>query len=101
MPSREPDRGLPRERTGLAWERSALVYATLAGAILGVAAHRNAGGLVPLGIAALAVAGAVWRHGRRAYGWDDVAPQPRALALMTGATALAAVAAVVVVLVRL
>ena len=59
MPSREPERGVPRERTGLAWERSALVYATLAAAILGVAAHRDAGGLVPLGIAALAAVAAV------------------------------------------
>jgi hypothetical protein len=100
MPSREPEGGLPRERTGLAWERSALVYATLAAAILAVAAHRDAPGLVVLGVAALAAAGAVWRHGRRAYGWEDVAPQPRALALMTTATALAAIAAGAIVLVR-
>jgi hypothetical protein len=101
MPSREPPGGLPRARTDLAWERSGLVYAGLAGVILGVAAHREAPALIPLGVVLLAVAGAVWRHGRHAYDWEQVAAQPRALALLTTATALTGVAAVVIVLVQL
>jgi hypothetical protein len=101
MPSREPARGLARARTGLAWERSALVHATLAGVVLGVAAHRDAPAVVPFGIALLAVAAAVWRRGRRAYAWEDVAAQPRALALLTASTAVAALTAAALVLARL
>jgi hypothetical protein len=47
------------------------------------------------------VAAAVWRQGRRAYESTEVQPQQQAIAFVAGATALAALAAVVVVLVRL
>jgi uncharacterized membrane protein YidH (DUF202 family) len=102
MPSR-PDRarGLARERTALAWERSALGFAALAGIVLGIAARRDAPGLLVLAVALLALAAAVWRHGRRAYERTAVVAQSRAIALVTLATVLAAVAAVAAVLVRL
>jgi uncharacterized membrane protein YidH (DUF202 family) len=101
MPSPEPERGLARERTGLAWERSAGSFAALAGVLLGVAAHRAAPGLLVLSAALVVVAAGVWRHGRRSYERADVAPQTRALALMSAAAALTAVAAAIIVIVRL
>jgi uncharacterized membrane protein YidH (DUF202 family) len=101
MPSPEPERGLARERTGLAWERTAGAFAALAGVLLGVSAHRNAPGLLVLSFALVVAAAAVWRHGRRSYEDPHVVPQPRALALMSGAVALSAVAAAIVVVVRL
>jgi len=100
MPS--PERpGVARERTGLAWQRSALGFVGLAGVVLSVAAHREAPGLLVVSVALAAVALAVWRHGQRAYGNAGVQAQPRALALITVATALAALVAAVVVTVRL
>ena len=100
MPS--PERpGLARERTGLAWQRSALGFVTLAGVVLSVAAHREAPGLIVLSAALAAVAGAVWREGRRAYEHTEVQAHARALALLATATALAALAAALVVIVRL
>jgi putative membrane protein len=99
MPSPDRIRGLPRERTGLAWERSALGFAALAGIALGIAARREAPGLVVLSAVLLAVAGATWRHGRRSYERPAVAAQPRALGLLALATAVAALAAAVAVLV--
>ena len=90
-----------RERTSLAWQRSALAFAGLAAVVLGVAAHRNAPGLLAPSAALVAVAAAVWRQGRRAYERPEVRAQPRALALLAIATALAALVAMIVVLVRL
>jgi hypothetical protein len=43
----------------------------------------------------------VWRHGRRSYERSDVTSQSRALALLSVAAALTAVAAAIVVIVRL
>jgi uncharacterized membrane protein YidH (DUF202 family) len=100
MPSTERP-GLARERTGLAWQRSALGFVALAGIVLSVAAHREAPGLIVVSAALAAVAVAVWRHGRQAYGQAGVQPQPRALGLIAVATALAALAAAIVVLVHL
>jgi uncharacterized membrane protein YidH (DUF202 family) len=98
MPSRdEQERGLARERTGLAWERSALAYAVLAAVVLGAAAHRNAPGLIVLSLALFVCALAVWRHGIRAYERPGAPPQARTLALMSSATALTAVTAAIVV----
>jgi hypothetical protein len=99
---RSPDRarGLPRERTGLAWERSALGFAGLGGIVLGIAARRNAPGVLIFSVALLGVAGAVWRHGRRAYERPAVASQARALRLVALATTLAGVVAAIAVLVR-
>jgi uncharacterized membrane protein YidH (DUF202 family) len=101
MPPPEPSPGVARERTGLAWERSALAYATLGAVVLGVAAHRHAPGLLPVSAALAIVAFGVWLHGRRAYERTAVAPQPRTLGLMSVATGLAAVAAVIAVIARL
>jgi hypothetical protein len=78
MPSRERPPGAAAERTRLARQRSAFSYAALAGVVLGVAAHRNAPGLLALSVALLAFAAEVWRRGR-------------APALVTVATVLAAV----------
>jgi hypothetical protein len=101
MPSPDDPRGAQRERTGLAWERSAAAVAAQGAVFLAVAAHRGAPGMLVFGAAMVAVAGAVWRHGRNAYERTSVEPQSRALALMTLATALAALAAAAGVVVRL
>jgi putative membrane protein len=100
MPSPERS-GLARERTGLAWQRSALGFVALAGVLLSVAAHREAPGLLVLSAALVAVAVAVWRHGRHAYARAEVRAQQQALRFLAVATALAALVAAVVVLVRL
>ena len=100
MPS--PERpGAARERTGLAWQRSAFGFVALAGVMLSVAAHREAPGLLVVSAALVAVAAAVWRHGLRAYAHADVHAQHRALAFLALATALAALMAAVVVAIRL
>jgi uncharacterized membrane protein YidH (DUF202 family) len=103
MPSRDlgGERAAQRERTGLAWQRSAASFLALAGVVLGIAAHRDAPGLLALSVALIAVAGAVWRQGRGAYRRADVTAQPRVLALLSAVTALSALLAAVVVLVRL
>lgn len=92
---------MARERTGLAWQRSAFGFVTLAGVVLSVAAHREAPGLVVVSAALAGVAAAVWRQGRRAYERSAVEAQSRAIALMAGATALAALACAIVVAVHL
>jgi uncharacterized membrane protein YidH (DUF202 family) len=97
-----PERpGAPRERTSLAWQRSALGFVTLAGVVLSVAAHREAPGLLAMSAALAIVAAVVWREGRRAYDRPEVQAQQPALAFVAAATALSALAAVVVVLLRL
>jgi uncharacterized membrane protein YidH (DUF202 family) len=100
MPSTEPP-GVARERTGLAWQRSAFGFVTLAGVVLSVAAHREAPGLLAVSAALAIVAAAVWRQGRRAYERPDVQPQRQAIAFVALATAVAALVAAVLVLVRL
>jgi putative membrane protein len=100
MPSTERP-GAPRERTGLAWQRSALGFVALAGVVLSVAAHREAPGLVAVSAALAIVAVAVWRQGRRGYESTEVQPQHQAIAFVACATALAGLVAVVVVLVHL
>jgi hypothetical protein len=69
--------------------------------VLSVAAHREAPGLLAVSAALAIVAAAVWRQGRRAYERPDVQAQWQAIAFVAIATALAALAAVVVVLVHL
>jgi uncharacterized membrane protein YidH (DUF202 family) len=104
MPSpdgHERERGLARERSGLAWERTGLAFAGLGGVVLGVAAHHDAPSLLAVSAALLGVATAVWRHGRIAYERASVGPQPRVLGLLTLATALAALSAAVVVILKL
>jgi uncharacterized membrane protein YidH (DUF202 family) len=101
MPSPEGDeRGLARERTGLAWERSALAFGALGAVVLGVAAHRDLPILVGLSAALGAVGAVVWRHGRQSYDRPFAGPQTRALLLMSLVAALTAVAAAAVMLAR-
>jgi hypothetical protein len=98
---RSPDPGAPRERTDLAWQRAAFGYVALGAVVLGIAAHRDAPWLLAVSAALIAVAGAVWRRGRIAYRSAEVAAQPRVLAMLSVATALTALVAAGVVLVRL
>jgi uncharacterized membrane protein YidH (DUF202 family) len=100
---RSPDEpyGAARERTGLAWQRSASSLLALGGVVLSVSAHRDAPALLAVSAALLAVAGAAWRHGHRAYARAEVSAHPRALGLLTAATTLSALVAAVVVSVRL
>jgi uncharacterized membrane protein YidH (DUF202 family) len=98
MPSPEANRGLARERTGLAWERTALGFGGLSAIVLGAAAHHGRPGLLALSAALVAVGLAAWGQGRRSYQDAAVAPQARALALMTLATTLTAVAAAVIII---
>jgi uncharacterized membrane protein YidH (DUF202 family) len=98
MPSPEDERGLARERTGLAWERTALGFGALSAVVLGVAAHHGRPGLIALSVGLVAVAFATWRHGHGSYQDTAVAPQARALSLVATAIALTAVAAAVIVI---
>jgi uncharacterized membrane protein YidH (DUF202 family) len=100
MPSADPP-GVPRERTSLAWQRSAFGFVTLAGIVLSVAAHREAPSLIAVSAALAMAAVAVWRQGRRAYERPEVEAQPRAVGLVAVATALAALAAAVIVVLHL
>ena len=101
MPSPEDDeRGLARERTGLAWERSAAAFGALGAVVLGVAAHRDLPVLLALSAALAGAGAAVWHHGRRSYARPVVGPQTRAFALMSLVAALTAVAAALVVFVH-
>jgi hypothetical protein len=69
--------------------------------VLGIAARHDAPALLGAGLALIAVAGAVWRQGRGAYQRADVSAQPRVLALLSTVTAVTALVAAAVVLVRL
>jgi uncharacterized membrane protein YidH (DUF202 family) len=101
MPSHDDEeRGLARERTGLAWERSALAFGALGAVVLGVAAHQDLPILLALSAALAGVGAVIWRHGRQTYDRPFAGPQTRALALMSLVAALTAVAAAVVMLVR-
>jgi uncharacterized membrane protein YidH (DUF202 family) len=98
------DTGLARERTALAWTRSALNMAASGTLIAraGFTAH-----LAALGLAtAIAMAVMVlftWRHGQAIYRQSgvigaDVQREKRTLGLLTAATVLTAVVAIVVTL---
>ena len=80
MPSTDDRPGLARERTGLAWQRSALGFVALAGVMLSVAAHREAPGLLVVGAALVAVAVAVWRRAPRLRGRRRAGPAARSRA---------------------
>ena len=101
-PSQTFDPGLARDRTALAWTRSALSLVA-SGTLIARAAF--VAGLSPLAIASAAVMAVLalltWRHGRAIY--DDRAltgPHPHhqtgALGFLTAATVGTAVVAVVV-----
>jgi uncharacterized membrane protein YidH (DUF202 family) len=96
------DPGLARERTALAWTRSALNLAA-SGALLARAAfiaHLAALG-VAIAFAMATMALLTWRHGRAIYQSRGPAAtfphhQPGALGLLTVATLLTSAAAIVV-----
>jgi uncharacterized membrane protein YidH (DUF202 family) len=94
-PGEGPGGSLFRERTALAWQRSALSFAAIAGVTLGAAAHHRRAWLLAPAVALLGVALAVWRHARVA----GPLPQSRPLRLVTAATTAAAGLAAVVVIV--
>ena len=96
------DPGLARDRTALAWTRSALNLAASGTLIAraGFAAHLDALGVATaIGMATIALL--TWRHGQtiyRARGLADTFPQrqPGALGALTAATLLTAAIAIVV-----
>ena len=77
-----PDPGLARERTSLAWTRTAISFAAVGGVVL----KRD---VIP-GLILLAVAPAIWLLGRLAYRRQD------RLILLTGTVVAVAVVALVV-----
>jgi uncharacterized membrane protein YidH (DUF202 family) len=80
----DPDPGLARARTRLAWLRTAIAFAAIGGVIL----KRD----VPAGLIVLGLAGMVWVTGRLA-GTPGVVPRPRRLLLIALAVAAVAVLA--------
>jgi uncharacterized membrane protein YidH (DUF202 family) len=103
MPSRDlgGEPAAQRERTDLAWQRSAFSFLALAAVVLGIAARHDAPALLAASFALIGVAGAVWRQGRTAYLRPEVGAQPRVLALLSVVTVVSALVAAVAVLVRL
>jgi hypothetical protein len=95
-PAERRDATLFRERTALAWQRSALSFAAIAGVTVGAAAHERRAWLVVPAAVLLVFALLVWRHARVA----GPLPQARALRLVTAATTAAAVLAALVVVVE-
>jgi uncharacterized membrane protein YidH (DUF202 family) len=77
-----PDRGLARERTQLAWSRTAISFAAVGGVVL---KHEVISGLI-----LLAVAVAIWQLGRLAH------HRKEKLKLMTAAIVAVAVVALIV-----
>jgi uncharacterized membrane protein YidH (DUF202 family) len=94
------DPGLARERTALAWQRMALSFITLAAVTLGAAAHRGEPDLLIPSATLFAVAAAVWRYARRRSADRSLPTAARPVALLAAATALAALAAAILVVVR-
>ncbi|HEY1616946.1 MAG TPA: DUF202 domain-containing protein [Streptosporangiaceae bacterium] len=88
----DADPGLARERTRLAWTRTAIAFGALGVALL---RKELAGGLVVLGLGPL-----VWLAGQVAgqHGTARRAPQSRRLLLVTASVVLAAVLAAAVAL---
>ena len=102
--TRDDDPGLARERTTLAWTRSALNMAA-SGALIARASF--SAGVDALGVAMVIVMGLMavltWRHGQAIYrerGEAGTFPhhQPGALGLLTAATVATAAVAIFVTL---
>jgi uncharacterized membrane protein YidH (DUF202 family) len=97
----DEDPGLARERTGLAWQRSAL--ALLANAALVLRAGIDLGPLaIGLAVGAVLAYGAfrAWRHGDRLYRRrmeGDLRTDERALTRLSALSVTTAVAALVVI----
>lgn len=83
----EPDPGLARARTSLAWLRTAITFAAIGGVIL----RRD----VPAGLVILVLSGVVWVTGRLAGAPGTVA-RPRRLLLIALAVAAVSVLALAV-----
>jgi uncharacterized membrane protein YidH (DUF202 family) len=83
----DPDPGLARARTRLAWMRTAISFAAIGGVIL----RRD----VPAGVIVLVLSGVVWAAGRLA-GAPGVVPRPRRLLLIALAVAMVAAVALAV-----
>jgi hypothetical protein len=101
MPSaadRPRDPGLAAERTALAWQRMATGFITLAALTLGAAARSGVPWLAVPAPALLAVAVAVYLHGRRRAAGGP--PDRRALGGLTASVLAAAAAAAVLVIAR-
>jgi len=81
----DPDPGLARARTSLAWLRTAIAFAAIGGVIL----KRD----VPAGLVVLALGGLVWATGRLTGMPATVLSRPRRLLLIALAVAAVAVAA--------
>jgi uncharacterized membrane protein YidH (DUF202 family) len=90
-PDAEPDPGLARARTELAWLRTAIAFAAIGGVIL----KRD----VPAGVIVLLLAGVIWATGRLAGAVGGILTQPRRLLLIALAVAAVAVLALAVSLV--
>ncbi len=84
----EPDPGLARARTGLAWLRTAIAFAAIGGVIL----KRD----VAAGLIVLVLAGVVWAAGRLAGPAAGILTRPRRLLLIALAVAAVAVLALAV-----
>ena len=84
----EPDPGLARARTGLAWLRTAISFAAIGGVIL----KRD----VPAGVLVLLLAGVTWVTGRLAGSAGRILTRPRRLLLIALAVAAVAVLALAV-----
>jgi hypothetical protein len=95
-PAERRDATQYRERTALAWQRSALSFAAIAGITVGAAAHERRGWLLAPAAVLFAFALLVWRHARVA----GPLPQSRPLRLVTAATTAAAALAALVVVVE-
>jgi uncharacterized membrane protein YidH (DUF202 family) len=88
-PDAEPDPGLARARTNLAWLRTAIAFAAIGGVIL----KRD----VPAGLVVLLLAGVVWATGRLAESpGGRILSRPRRLLLIALAVAAVAVLALAV-----
>lgn len=83
----DPDPGLARARTSLAWLRTAIAFAAIGGVIL----KRD----VPAGLVVLVLSVLVWATGRLA-GVPGVVARPRRLLLIALAVALVAMLALAV-----
>lgn len=84
----DADPGLARERTELAWTRTAISFAALGGVIL--KSHPYAG--IPI----LAVSAVIWQLGRLARGPGAGHARPRHLLLITVAVTGVSLAALVI-----
>jgi uncharacterized membrane protein YidH (DUF202 family) len=83
----DPDPGLARARTSLAWLRTAIAFAAIGGVIL----KRD----VPAGLVVLVLSAVVWMTGRVA-GVPGIVARPRRLLLIALAVAAVAVLALAV-----